>query len=215
MVGQAHAAKLSDLGHDVFVGTHDVDKAMARTEPGRMTEAFGTWIKKHPKVKVATFAEAVKDADLVFEAISADGVIEVLSAIKGELEGKTLVEISNPLDFSQGSPPRLTISNDDSMGEKIQRTLPKTKVVKSFNTVNATIQVDPQSLAGGDHHLFIAGDDQAAKDEVTKIAKAYGWQNIMDLGGIKSARGMEMVFILWAEIWGSTGNTKFNYKIVT
>jgi predicted dinucleotide-binding enzyme len=91
--------------------------------------------------------------------------------------------------------------------------LPKTKVVKAFNTVNATIQVDPKSLAGGDHHLFMAGDDQAAKAEVVKIAKDYGWQNVFDLGDIKSARGMEMVFILWAEVYAKLGSAQFNFKI--
>jgi 8-hydroxy-5-deazaflavin:NADPH oxidoreductase len=213
MVGQAHAAKLSELKHEVTVGTHDVDKALARMEPGRMTEAFGSWIKKHPDIKVATFADAVKGADLVFEAISAEGVVAVLSDIKDHLAGKILIDITNPLDFSQGTPPRLTVSNDDSMGETIQRTLPETKVVKAFNTVNATIQVDPKSLAGGDHHLFMAGDDQAAKAEVVKIAKDYGWQNVFDLGDIKSARGMEMVFILWAEVYAKLGSAQFNFKI--
>jgi NADPH-dependent F420 reductase len=215
MVGQAHAAKLSELKHDVTVGTNDVDKALARTEPGRMTEAFGVWAKQHPAVKVATFAEAAKDAQLVIEAISADAVIDVLSAIKDQLDGKVLVDITNPLDFSQGTPPRLTVSNDDSMGETVQRTLPQTKVVKAFNTVNARIQVDPKSLGSGDHHLFMAGNDQAAKDETVKIAKAYGWQNILDLGDIKSARGLEMVFPLWAEIYAKLGSAVFNYKIVS
>jgi predicted dinucleotide-binding enzyme len=179
-----------------------------------MTEAFGVWIKKHPAIKVATFADAAKDAELIVEAISAEGVIDTLTGIKDHLKDKVLIDITNPLDFSQGMPPRLTVSNDDSMGERVQRTLAETKVVKAFNTTNATLQVNPKSLGNGDHHLFIAGNDQSAKDEVKKLAQSYGWQNILDLGDIKSARGMEMVFPLWAEIYAKLGLTKFNYKIV-
>lgn len=215
MVGQAHAGKLAQLGHDVTIGTHDVKKALERQEGGRMTEAFGEWIKRHKPVKVATFAEAAGPAQLVIEAISGDGALEILKSIKDQIGGKILVDISNPLDFSHGSPPSLFVSNTDSLAERIQKALPDAKVVKAFNTTNAAVQTEPQAVGGGDHHLFIAGDDAEAKAEVTKIAKDwYGWRYVIDLGDIKAARGMEMVLPLWAEIFRVLGTGKFNFKIV-
>jgi NADPH-dependent F420 reductase len=214
MVGQAHANKLAQLGHEVTVGTHDVKEALARTEPGRMTEPFGKWIKAHKDIKVATFAQAAKNANLIIEAISGDGAVEVLKKIKGQLDGKILIDISNPLDFSKGMPPRLSVSNDDSLGEQIQRALPKTKVVKAFNTTNASVQTDPKAVGKADHHLFIAGNDKKAKAEVTKIAQDwYGWQNVIDLGDIKAARGMEMILPLWVTLFGVLGTAQFNFKI--
>lgn len=213
MVGQAHAGKLSQLGHEVIVGTRDVKKALARTEGGQMTEAFGKWIKDYKKVKVATFSDAAKQGELIIEALSGDGALKVLKSIKKELQGKTLIDISNPLDFSKGMPASLFVSNTNSLAEQIQAALPKTRVVKAFNTMNATVQVDPKSLAKGDHHLFIAGNDPVAKAQVAKLAKSYGWKNILDLGDIKAARGMEMILPIWLQIFGALKTANFNFKI--
>jgi NADPH-dependent F420 reductase len=212
MVGQAHAGRLDELGHEVTVGTHDPKKSLARMEAGQMTQAFGKWAKQHPKVKVEPFSDSVMDADLVIAALSAQGVLDVLKTIASGLEGKVLIDITNPLDFSGGEL-KLTVANTDSMGEQIQRSLPKTKVVKAFNTMNTKIQVDPKTVAGGDHHLFIAGDDDSAKKQVSKLAAQYGWKNIIDLGDIKASRGVEMVFVLWMSIFRKLGTPMFNYKI--
>ena len=194
VVGQAQAAKLSELGHDVVVGTRDAKD------------------KKIKGLKIVSFAEAAAHGELIIEALNGNAALAVLKPLKKQLAGKVLIDISNPLDFSSGEL-RLTVINDDSLGEQIQKALPKTKVVKAFNTMNASVQVDPASVAGGDHHLFIAGDDKKAKTEVEKLAKSYGWKNIMDLGGIKSARGMEMILPIWLNIMKAQGSANYNFKI--
>ena len=194
VVGQAQAAKLSELGHDVVVGTRDAKD------------------KKIKGLKIVSFAEVAAHGELIIEALNGNAALAVLKPLKKQLAGKVLIDISNPLDFSSGEL-RLTVSNDDSLGEQIQKALPKTKVVKAFNTMNTSVQVDPASVAGGDHHLFIAGDDKKAKTEVEKLAKSYGWKNIMDLGGIKSARGMEMILPIWLNIMKAQGSANYNFKI--
>ena len=212
MVGQAHAERLAELGHKVTIGTRDVKEALGRMEAGRMTEAFGVWVRDHKNVQVAAFSDAAKNGELVINALSGQAALKVLKSLRPELAGRLLIDISNPLDFSTGEL-RLTVSNDNSLGEQIQKALPKTKVVKAFNTMNTSVQVDPASVAGGDHHLFIAGDDKKAKTEVEKLAKSYGWKNIMDLGGIKSSRGMEMILPIWLNLFGVLGTANFNFKI--
>ncbi|OGL26357.1 NADP oxidoreductase [Candidatus Saccharibacteria bacterium RIFCSPHIGHO2_12_FULL_49_19] len=213
MVGQAHAERMAELGHEVTIGTRSVKKALARMEPGRMTEPFGVWAKKHKTVKVAAFSDAARHSEHIINALSGQAALKVLKSLRSELAGKVLVDISNPLDFSSGEL-KLFFVNDDSLGEQIQKALPATYVVKAFNTMNATVQVNPKSVASGDHHLFVAGNDKKAKAEVAKLAKSYGWKNIVDLGDIKSARGMEMILPIWVNLFGIMGTAQFNFKIV-
>lgn len=215
MVGRAHAKKLLELGHDVTVGTKDVEKTMAETKPDGMgNPPFSIWQKENPKVKLATFSDAVKNADMILEALHGAIVVEVLKTLESSLVDKVLIDIANPLDFSKGMPPSLFVSNTDSLGEQIQRALPKTKVVKTFNTMNAMLQVNPQQLANGDHHIFISGNDPDAKTKVTELLKSYGWKNIIDLGDITTARGTEMMMPVWLRLWGALKTPMFNYKIV-
>ena len=212
MVGQAHAERLAELGHKVTIGTRDVKEALGRMEAGRMTEAFGVWAKDHKNVQVAAFSDAAKNGELVINALSGQAALKVLKSLRPELAGRLLIDISNPLDFSTGEL-RLTVSNDNSLGEQIQKALPKTKVVKAFNTMNASVQVNPKSVANGDHHLFIAGNDKQAKAEVIKLAKSYSWKNIIDLGDNKSSRGLEMILPIWLNLFGVLGTANFNFKI--
>ena len=216
MVGRAHAAKLVELGHDVTIGTQDVAKTMAEAKPDQMRNPpFFEWQKAHPQVKVATFADAVKDTDLILEALHGAIVVEVLKALETDLAGKVLIDIANPLDFSKGMPPSLFVSNTDSLGERLQKALPNTKVVKTFNTMNAMLQVNPQQLAQGEHHIFMSGNDSDAKAKVTELLKSYGWKHIIELGDITTARGTEMMMPVWLRLWGSLKTPMFNYKIVT
>jgi 8-hydroxy-5-deazaflavin:NADPH oxidoreductase len=196
MVGKAQAEKLVQLGHNLMIGTHHPD---------------GKVIKG---AKVTSYTQATKHGQLIIEAIKGDVVVDTLKSLATDLEGKTLVDISNALDFSSGEV-KITTANGPSLGEQIQAALPKTNVVKAFNTMNATIQVDPESVAGGDHHLFIAGNDKKAKDQVADLAKSYGWTNIIDLGDIKAARGMEMLMPFWLSVRAKLGSSNFNYKIAT
>ena len=87
-------------------------------------------------------------------------------------------------------------------------------MVKSFNTLSASLQVDPGSLAGADHHLFVCGNDAEAKARVVGIAHAYGWKAIIDFGDITGCRGAEMMLPVWIRLWGIFGDPAFNFKIV-
>lgn len=133
---------------------------------------------------------------------------------ESNLDRKVLVDISNPLDFSNGMPPSLLVSNTDSLGEQLQRAFPSVKVVKTLNTVHANIMVYPQQVANGEHHVFISGNDAQAKAQVTEILKSFGWLHILDLGDITTARGTEMYLPIWLRMWGALGTGMFNIKIM-
>lgn len=215
MVGRAHAVKLSELGHDVMIGTRDPVLTLKSDQTDAMVnEPFQNWLKAHPQVKIGTIDQASARGEMVINALHGQSVIDLLSQVTKELTGKILLDISNPLDFSHGFPPTLFVANTDSLGEQIQHTLPETRVVKSLNTVTAFIQVNPATLASGDHHVFVCGNDLQAKAKVTDLLKSYGWVNILDLGDITSSRGTEMLMALWARLFPIMGKTPFNYKIV-
>jgi predicted dinucleotide-binding enzyme len=217
MVGQTLAGKLVELGHDVIVGTRDVAATMAQTEPNPYgLPAFSVWLQQNPGAAIGTFAEAARRAEVVINATNGAGSLAALAqAGEAKLNGKILIDIANPLDFSQGMPPTLTVCNTDSLGEQIQRAFPAVKVVKALNTVTASLMVNPRQLAGGEHDLLIGGNNAAAKAQVTAWLTAwFGWKQIIDLGDITAARGMEMYLPLWLRLWGTLGTGVFNVKIV-
>jgi 8-hydroxy-5-deazaflavin:NADPH oxidoreductase len=216
MVGQAVAARLAELGHDVAVGTRDAAETMSRTEPDGMGNApFPMWAQVHPQVSVVTFAEAVAASELVVNATAGAASIPALTAAgEQNLAGKVLIDIANPLDFSQGMPPSLFVVNTDSLGEQIQRAFPQTKVVKALNMVNAYLMVGPKQLAGGDHSTFVSGNDADAKAQVTELLRSFGHTDIIDLGDITGARGTEMMLAVWLRLWGALNTPMFAFKIV-
>jgi len=175
-----------------------------------------TWLESQPRVTLGTYAEAAAHGELVICALSGQGALPGLQSAGAEaLGGKILIDISNPLDFSKGMPPSLSVANTDSLGEQVQRAFPTTKVVKTLNTVNAFLMVDPQQLAGGDHSMVVCGNDAGAKAEVTRILKAwFGWKDVVDLGDITNARGSEMFLPLWVRLYGALQTPMFNIKIV-
>ncbi len=202
MVGQAISGRLAELGHDVMIGTRDSNK-------------LKEWHSSHQDVKIGSFAGTASHGEIIFNATNGAGSLEALRmAGEANLNGKVLVDISNPLDFSKGMPPSLLVSNTDSLGEQIQRTFPNVKVVKALNTVTANIMVYPQNVANGDHHVFICGNHVQAKAQVVDILKSFGWLHILDLGDITSARGTEMYLPIWLRLWGALGTGMFNIKIM-
>jgi predicted dinucleotide-binding enzyme len=214
-VGPAVAAALSALGHDVVIGTRDPQAALARTEPGVTGgPAFADWHKGHANIGVATLADAAAGAELVVNATNGGGSLAALSAAGADnLAGKVIMDIANPLDFSQGFPPLLNPVNTDSLGEQIQRAFPESRVVKTLNTMTASVMVDPGQVAGGDHSVFLSGNDAAAKETVAGLLKGFGHRDIIDLGDISTARGAEMFMPLWLRLWGSLGTGAFNIKV--
>ena len=215
MVGRAHAERLMALGHDVVLGTQDVKKTLADTKPNAMgSPPFSEWQKGKPPVRLGALAETATHGEVIFNALKGEIAAEALKKLENPLRNKILIDIANPLDFSQGNPPFLSVCNIDSLGERIQKALPGTRVVKAFNTMNAHLQVDPRQLQGGDHHAFVSGNDAKAKARVIEIHKAYGWINIIDLGDITTARGTEMLLPIWLRLWEALKDPMFNFKIV-
>jgi 8-hydroxy-5-deazaflavin:NADPH oxidoreductase len=215
MVGRALAGRLDSLGHDVVVGIRDPEATLARTETDRMgNPPYAVWAADHAGVRLATFAEAAAGAQLIVNASSGDVTIDVLTAAGAEhLAGKTLLDIANALDFSQGFPPSLAVSNTDSLGEQVQRAFPTVKVVKALNTLNATLMVEPKNL-GESSTVFVSGDDVAAKAEVVALLESFGHDDVIDLGGLETARGTEMLLPIWLRLMNALGTAEFNFKIV-
>jgi predicted dinucleotide-binding enzyme len=215
MVGQALAGRLSRLGHTVAVGTRDPEATLARTEPDGMgNPPFAAWHADHPDVRLTTFADAAAGAELVVLAGHGFAALDMLSAAGAEhLAGKPLLDISNPLDFSAGFPPSLFVKDTDSLAERIQAAFPAARVVKSLNTLTAPLMVEP-GLLGEPTTVFVSGDDADAKAVVTGLLTAFGHQDVIDLGGIETARGTEMLLPLWLRTMGALGTGLFNFKVV-
>jgi predicted dinucleotide-binding enzyme len=217
MVAKAIAGKLAALGHSVKMGTRDVAATLQRNESDMAGgPPLRSWLEANPKVQLGTLAEAAAHGAIVWSALAGQGALPGLELAGADrLAGKILIDLSNPLDFSRGMPPSLTVCNTDSLGEQIQRALPRTKVVKTLNTVNCFLMVEPGQLAGGDHTMLLAGSDGAAKAEVTKILKEWlGWKDVVDVGDITAARAMEMWLPLWTRLFAALGTVNFNFKLV-
>lgn len=206
-VGQAVAGRLDELGHTVTVGTRDPSTTAAREE-------YAAWAAGHPGVRLGSFADAASSADLVVNASGGGITLDVLGLAGADnLAGKVLVDLSNPLDFSQGFPPTLLVKDTDSLGEQVQRAFPDARVVKTLNTLNADLMVHPESL-GEPSTVFVSGDDAEAKEVVTGLLAALGHTDVIDLGDITTARGAEMWLPLWVRLMGALGTASFNLRIV-
>jgi predicted dinucleotide-binding enzyme len=202
-VGKTIAGKLLFNGHDVMVGT-------------RHREKLADWLGGDGEGgRVGSFADAAAYGELVINATAGSASLAALElAGAANLAGKILIDIANPLDFAKGMPPSLTVCNTDSLGERIQAAFPDARVVKTLNTVNATVMVDPQQIANGDHDLFVCGNDADAKASVTTLLRdEFGWTRIIDLGDITSARGTEMYLAIWIRMMVSLGTPLFNIRI--
>lgn len=205
MVGETIASKLVALGHEVKMGSRSATN-----------EKAAAWVKKAgAKASQGTFADASAFGELLFNCTLGTGSIEALEAAgKQNLKGKILVDTSNPLDFSKGMPPSLFTPSNDSLGERIQRAFPELKVVKSLNTINANVMVEP-SRVPGEHAVFVSGNDAEAKRQVKQLlTEGFGWKQVIDLGDITTSRGTESYLMLWLRLWGALGTPDFNISIV-
>lgn len=202
MVGRAVASRLAELGHTVVVGTRDPGATRERGEvPADLS--------------LSTYADAAADADVVINATPGTVALEVLALAGAEnLAGKPLLDLSNPLDFSDGFPPHLLVKDTDSLAEQIQRSHPRAGVVKTLNTMNADLMVHPRSLADGDHSVFVSGDDAAAKAVAIGLLEQMGHRDVIDLGPLETARGAEMLLPLWLRLMSTFGTARFQVKVV-
>jgi 8-hydroxy-5-deazaflavin:NADPH oxidoreductase len=203
-VGTTLGTKLVELGHDVKMGSRSATN-----------EKAVDWAKKTSSTKASygTFADAASFGEIMFNCTLGQVSLEALKMAGAQnLRGKVLIDVSNPLDFSKGMPPTLTVSNTDSVGEQIQRAFPDVKVVKSLNTISAPIMINPKLLQG-DTDIFVCGNDSEAKAQVQKLLEQFGWKNIVDLGDISAARGTEMWLALWVRLMMKFQNPMFNIHI--
>jgi len=206
MVGATIGAKLVQLGYQVMMGSRSAGN-----------EKAAAWAAQNgPNASEGTFEETARFGDIIFNCTKGDASPEVFRlAGPANLRGKTVIDISNPLDFSRGMPPSLIpeYTNTNSLAEELQKLVPDARLVKTLNIVNCEVMVDARK-SGGDPTMFVSGNDVGAKQEATEILRQFGWTDVIDLGDITTARGMEMMLPIWLRTWAATGNGHFAFRIV-
>ena len=196
--GRALAEGFRRIGHDVVTGTRDPEETRGRDE----------WADGGA---LATFAEAGTGADVIVNATG--GQVSIAALAEVDLDGKVLIDVANPLDFSAGFPPTLSVKDTDSLAEQIQRAYPQARVVKALNTVNGAVMVDPARLPE-ETTIFVAGDDADARATVRGLLTELGWSDIVEFGSLDASRGLEMWLPLWVRLMGTLGTADFNLKLV-
>ena len=205
-VGQTLATGLVRAGHEVRMGSRQAGNEKATAWAAEAGD----------RASEGDFAGAAEFGEVVLNATSGAASLEALDAAGADhLDGKLLIDVANPLDFSKGMPPTLTVANDDSLAEQIQRRYPGARVVKTLNTVNAVVMIEPGALPEP-HTMFLCGNDDTAKADAAALLADLGWPpgDILDLGDITAARGMEMYLPLWLRLLGATGSPMLNIRVV-
>ena len=203
-VGRRLAEGFRSRGHEVMIGSRDPSKPELRE-----------WVASAGAgVEAGTFTEAAAHGDLLVLAVFGSAAEEVIAdAGPGNFSGKVVIDAMNPLDFSDGFPPKLSITGEDSLGERVQRSLPDAKVVKAFNTIGNTYFVEPR-FSEGQPTMLIAGDDEAAKGTVADVLADFGWSDPLDIGGIEGSRELEAICIAWVKIGGARGAWDHGFKLL-
>ncbi len=208
MVGRAIAGRLVEVGHQVVMGTRDPDVTRGRDDE------TSAWLAKHGDVGLLAFGDVAVDAEIVVNASNGLAALDILGRVGADaLSGKILIDLSNPLDFSAGFPPTLSVKDTDSLGEQIQRAFPDALVVKTLNTMNADVMIHPDTLPESTT-VFVSGNDASAKATVSELLTSFGHTDVLDLGGIETARGAEMYLPLWLRAMGALGTATFNIRVV-
>lgn len=207
MVGVALGTKLVQRKHDVMMGSRSANSDGAQ----KWLQSVGG------NARTGTFSDAAAFGEIVLDCSNGANALAVLRLAGADnLRNKILIQVGNPLDFSKGTPPSLTVCNTDSLGEQIQREFPGTRVVKALNTINCEVMINPARVPG-DHVLPICGNDAQAKKEVAaKLCEWFGWKqsNIVDFGDITGARATEMYLPLWLRLWGVLDTPVFNIQLM-
>ncbi len=201
-VGQQLGLGFIRLGNDVKIGTRDTAK-------------LNDWIKQAgTKSSAGSFEDAAKFGELVILATNWEGTFNAVNlAGKENLSGKIIIDVTNPLDFSQGPPPKIAVSPGNSGGEQIQKMLPDSKVVKAFNTVSAYIMISPKRESG-EPDMFIAGNDEHAKKVVTTLAENLGWNSVIDMGDISQSYWLEALAMVWINYGFKDSNWAHAFKLL-
>jgi 8-hydroxy-5-deazaflavin:NADPH oxidoreductase len=206
-VGRRLGDGFIELEHNVKIGSRDPNKS-----------DIARWVSSHGanegRASSGTLSEAASFAELVVLATSWDGTPNAIKiADQKNFDGKVVIDVTNPLDFSKGVPPRLAVGHTDSGGETIQRLLPQAKVVKTLNIVGNPHMVHPD-FPGGPPTMFVCGNDDEAKKIVTeKILTPFGWETV-DIGGLESSRLLEPLAMLWISHYFRTNNGNHAFKLL-
>jgi len=204
-VGRVLGAGFLGAGHESLIGSR---------EPN--SDKLKEWVKKtEGKGKTGSFADAAKFGDVVLLACLGTAVEDIIKLAGGAdaFAGKVILDATNPLQFSPTAPPSLFVGGNDSLGERVQKWLPKAKVVKAFNTVGNAHMVNPR-FPDGDADFFYAGGDDAAKKTVRDIAKDLGWKSFIDLGDITASRALEEMCIAWVRHGINSGSWNHAFKML-
>ena len=204
MVGETLGTKFVQLGHQVKMGSRTTNN-----------ESAAKWAAKNgSNASIGTFADATAFGEMVFLCLKGDAELDVVRSVGPNTFGsKIVVDVSNPLDFSHGIPPSLSICNTNSLGEEVQKTLPSAKIVKTLNIVNCEVMIEP-AKAGEQPTMLICGNDTAAKTKVTALLKSLGWADIIDLGDVTKSRATEMLLPVWLSLMQTLGHPHFGFKVV-
>jgi 8-hydroxy-5-deazaflavin:NADPH oxidoreductase len=219
-VGQTIASKLVELGYDVMIGTRNVsEKLSSAAKDSNGNPPFSEWHKSNKKVQFGSFPEAALFGEIIFNATHGGNSLDALKlAGNRNLNGKILIDLANPLDFSKGMPPGLLpgLNNSNSLGEEIQRSFPEVKVVKTLNTMWCGLMVNPGMIGEGNHINYLCGNDPDAKLKVIKLLKEFGWKsdNLLDIGDITGARATEALLPIWLRVMSVTKTGAFNFRLV-
>ncbi|MCB9672580.1 MAG: NAD(P)-binding domain-containing protein [Alphaproteobacteria bacterium] len=197
------------LGDRLLAGGHAV-RMGSRTAGNEKAAAWAA--AASGDASTGTFADAAAWADMVLLAVSGMAALDVVASAKEALAGKVVIDLTNPLDFSQGFPPRLSVCNDDSLGEQIQRAVPDARIVKTLNTLSNPLMLAPGQLEGP-HDVLLCGNDPQAKSAVRELLVSFGWNDPIDLGDITNARGLEMWLPLWVRLFQALGTPMFNLHV--
>jgi 8-hydroxy-5-deazaflavin:NADPH oxidoreductase len=203
-VGRRLAAGFRSRGHDVMIGSRDPGKPELRE-----------WLSGDGAgMEAGTFAQAAEHGELLVLAVLGNAAQEAIAdAGTDNFSSKVVIDAMNPLDFSGGFPPKLSITGEDSLGERVQRALPDAKVVKAFNTIGNPYFVDP-NFSDGEPTMMIAGDDESAKRTVGDVLADFGWSDTVDIGGIEGSRELEAICIAWVKIGGARGSWDHGFKLL-
>ena len=206
VVGKTIGSRLVGLGHEVTMGSRTADNEAATEWAAQAGEGATN----------GTFADAAAFGEVLFNCTGGMVSLDALDAAGDDnLAGKVLLDVSNALDFSGGFPPSLAVVNTDSVAEQIQRRFPSARVVKTLNTMNASVMVDPARLPGH-HNVFVSGDNAEAKSVAAGILRSFGWPEdaVIDLGDVTTARGAEMLVALWVRLRMAFDTSDFNIAVV-
>lgn len=172
-------------GHQAVLGTRDVGK-------------LADWVTQHQGARAGSFADAAKFGEVVVLAVKGTVALDALNAAgAANLAGKTVIDATNPIADEPSTNGVLSFFTnlDDSLMERLQRTIPGAHFVKAFNSVGNALMINPQ-LKGGKPTMFICGNDDAAKQTVRGILDQFGWETA-DMGKAEAARAIEPLCMLW------------------